>query len=135
MKLRANITTDDIKCNCGCGFDKISPAVLDVVQDAREHFGRPAHINSGNHCACRCYKHNISVGGSKTSKHLPDGINSMCRAVDFHIEDIAPAELNEYLVDKYPNCLGIGLYNTFVHIDDKMAKARRWNNSTNKTKG
>jgi len=69
MQLRENISTDDIKCNCGCGFDKMSPAILDVVQEARTHFGSPAHINSGNHCACRCEEHNAKVGGSETSKH------------------------------------------------------------------
>lgn len=130
MRLRKNITTDDIKCNCGCGFNIVSPAILDVVQESREHFGRPAHINSGNHCACRCYTHNISVGGSSTSKHLPEGITNLCRAVDFHIEGISPKELHKYLVNKYPNCLGIGLYDTFVHVDDRMTESYRWDNST-----
>ena len=130
MNLRTNITISDITCNCGCGFNIVSPAVLDIVQDARTHFGKPAHINSGNHCACRCYKHNIKVGGSATSKHLPEAITSLCRAIDFHIEDVTPRELYDYLDNKYPNQLGLGLYNTFVHVDDKMDRARRWDKTT-----
>lgn len=129
MRLRKNITTKDIECNCGCGFDKMSPAILDVVQDARERFGKPAHINSRDHSACRCPEHNAdpSVGGSVTSKHLPDDITHLCRAVDFEIEGVSPKVLYNYLNNKYPNCLGIGLYNTFVHVDDRMTKAYRWN--------
>ena len=130
MRLRTNITTDDVKCNCGCGFNKVSPALLDIVQDVRDHFGRPAHINSGNHSGCRCYNHNINVGGSTASKHLPDGITNLCRAIDFHIDGISPKELYDYLDEKHPNSLGIGLYDTFVHVDDKMYKARRWNKET-----
>ena len=130
MRLRTNITTDDIKCNCGCGFNEVSPAILDVVQEARTHFGKPAHINSGNHCACRCFKHNIKVGGSDTSKHLPEGITNMCRAVDFHIQDVTPKELYDYLDNKHPNSLGLGLYDTFVHADDRMTKAYRWDKTS-----
>lgn len=132
QKLRDNISVKDIECNCGCGFNSVSPAVLDVVQDARDHFNSPAHINSRNHSACRCIEHNADpkVGGSVTSKHLPDGITNVCRAIDFEIEGITSKVLYNYLDGKYPNCLGLGLYNTFVHVDDRMTKAFRWNKST-----
>lgn len=130
MRLRKNITTTDVTCNCGCGFSEVSPAILDVVQDAREHFGKPAHINSRNHCACRCDVHNANVGGIETSMHLPEGIANLCRAVDFEIEGVSSKELYNYLDNKYPNSLGLGLYNTFVHADDRMTKAYRWDKST-----
>lgn len=127
--LRNNISEKDVECNCGCGFNTVSPAILDVVQDAREHFGKPAHINSGNHSACRCYTHNDKVGGSENSMHLPDEITEVCRAIDFHIEDVSIDALHKYLIRKYPKCLGIGKYSSFVHVDDRMRKAFRWDYS------
>ena len=129
-RLRDNITTEDIECNCGCGFKNISPATLDVVQDAREHFNKPVHINSRNHSACRCDVHNASeeVGGSKYSKHLPDELNEMSRAVDFEIEGVPHREVYDYLDIKYPSCLGLGLYNWGLHVDDRMKRAYRWGN-------
>jgi uncharacterized protein YcbK (DUF882 family) len=126
MRLRKNITIDDVKCNCGCGFDSVSPAVLDVAQDVRDHFGKPIHINSRGHCSCRCYNHNKAVGGVDKSKHLPNTFTHSSRAIDFEIEDVTPTEIYMYLDQKYPSCLGIGLYKTFVHIDDRMDQAYRW---------
>lgn len=129
VMLRKNISTRDIRCQCGCGFQSVSPAILDVVQECRDHFCKPVHINSGNHSACRCDIHNDEVGGSKTSQHLPDDITEVCRAVDFHIEGVSVQELYSYLLRKYKMCLGIGKYKTFVHVDDRMTRAYRWNYS------
>ncbi len=126
MRLRTNITSEEVACKCGCGFNEVSPSVLDIVQDVREHFDRPVTI----HSAARCYMHNVEINGSITSKHLPEGITNLARAIDFHIDGVKPNAVYVYLIGKYPNSLGIGLYDTFVHVDDKMAKARRWNNSS-----
>ena len=127
--LRKNITTRDIECNCGCGFCSVSPAILDVVQDVRDHFKKPVHINSGNHSACRCDIHNDEVGGEEHSKHLPDEITELCRAIDFHIEDVGIGLVHDYLINKYHGNLGIGKYKTFVHVDDRMGRAFRWDKS------
>ena len=129
MKLRDNITTKDIECNCGCGFNKVSPAILDVAQELRTHYGKPIHINSRNHSGCRCYEHNTSVGGTPKSKHMPDEITGVCRALDFDIEQVSNKAVYDYLCAKYPNCLGIGLYSWGIHIDDRMDRAYRWNNT------
>jgi len=125
MKLSNNITTKDIQCNCGCGFNKISTLLILVLQDIRTHFGKPIHINSRNHSACRCHDHNISVGGKKDSKHLPD-INGVARACDFEVEDIDLDTVHKYVTEKYPTMFGIGKYSTFIHIDVGSIYPRRW---------
>lgn len=122
MRLRANITEEEITCKCGCGLNKISSAILDVVQEAREHFNKPVVI----HSACRCNEHNKAVGGKEHSLHKLDQVSNVCRAIDFHVKDISIDELHTYLIEKYPNSLGIGKYKTFCHVDDRMERAFRW---------
>jgi len=127
MKLRNNIHDYEVECNCGCGFNAVSPAILDIVQWVRDTTGKAVHINGKkNHCACRCEKHNKKVGGSSTSKHLPDPITEVCRAIDFEVEGIPHQDIYDLLDNQFPNSLGIGLYSWGIHVDDRMDKAYRW---------
>ena len=127
MRLSKNITTNDIECNCGCGFNKISTTLIEILQDVRDHFNKPLHSNTRGHSACRCAKHNKEVGGLPNSKHQPD-INGVGRACDFEIEDTNIQEVYDYLNNKYPKALGIGIYNTFIHLDDRFTAPHRWDN-------
>jgi len=121
--MRQNISKREIECKCGCGLSNISPAVLDVVQQLRNRYGKPVIINS----ACRCMKHNKEVGGKQNSKHLCSK-HRACRAIDFKIADVPLETIYNYLEKKYPFSLGIGIYNTFIHVDDRQEKAFRWDN-------
>lgn len=121
--LTKNISKDEIKCNCGCGLDRMSRGTLSVVQMVRDHFGKAVRINDANHCGCRCESHNAKVGGSERSEHLPDE-DGVCHAIDFHVEDVPNIEVYGYIDGIFPNGLGLGLYNSFVHVDDRLAKAR-----------
>lgn len=131
-RLRKNITTKDIECNCGCGFDTLSPALLDILQMIRDYYNKPLHVNSRNHSACRCEKHNAEVGGVPTSKHLPEKFSKVGRASDTEVEGISSVELYKFLDERFPNCLGLGLYDTFVHIDIRMDRAYRWKKRSKK---
>lgn len=51
---------------CGCGFTAVDVELLDVLEDARTHFGAAITID----CACRCPKHNKDVGGVENSQHV-----------------------------------------------------------------
>ena len=122
MKIRKNIYLEEIECKCGCGLNKMSPATLDIVQSARDYFGKPVIIHSG----CRCESHNKKVGGLPNSKHLPDEFAGVSRAIDFHVEGVSIKDLHEYLVNKCPNSNGIGYYDEFCHVDDRMDRPHRW---------
>jgi uncharacterized protein YcbK (DUF882 family) len=104
----------EFRCKCGCGDANINPLLLPVLDDLREHFGAPVIINSGKRCA----KHNKVVGGAEFSQHV------LGTAADVVVKGKTPVEVHEYLTGKYPNALGIGLYNTFVHVDVRKKKAR-----------
>ena len=115
-KLSKNFNREEFSCKCGCGYDNISPELIGVLQELRDWFDSPIHINSG----CRCCTHNKSVGGVPSSRH------TWGTAADIVVSGLTPQEVYEYLDSKYPQSLGLGLYETFVHIDVRKDPAR-WN--------
>ena len=115
MKLTSNFDREEFECQCGCGYDTVDIGLMAVLQNARDYFGVPFTVNSG----CRCVSHNKAVGGSENSQHL------IGRAADISMPlTVTPKELYDYLDNKYPKTLGLGLYDTFVHIDSRRKKAR-----------
>ena len=108
----------EFACRCGCGFgtkaDDVNVGLLNVLDDVREHFGKPVYVVSG----CRCKKHNTKVGGAKGSKHML-GI-----AADIKVRGVEPIEVYGYLTEKYPKTFGIGLYKSWVHVDVRSNCAR-----------
>lgn len=58
-------TEKEFSCPC-CGLSKLDPKLIELLDEAREEFGRPIIINSGTRCA----KHNKEVGGKPASAHL-----------------------------------------------------------------
>ncbi|EBH6582603.1 DUF882 domain-containing protein [Salmonella enterica] len=105
----------EFECKCGtCGYNAVDVELLKVLEDVREHFGKPVIINSAN----RCPTHNKRVGGASNSTHLK-GLAS-----DIVVKGVNPSAVYAYLDSKYPNSYGIGKYNTFTHIDVRGYRAR-----------
>lgn len=104
----------EIACKCGCGLDTMDAETLMVADDAREFVGKPITPSSG----ARCLNHNRAVGSTDGSQHVK------CRAIDLPVDD--PKALYDYLSRKYSGKYGLGLYDTFVHIDTKTGASRRW---------
>jgi len=105
---------EEFACPDGCGFNAVDIELLGVLEDIRKHFEKPVRINS----ACRCDKHNKKVGGVKDSQH------KKAKATDIVISGVSPTDVAHYLDKKYPDKYGIGLYETFTHIDAREIKAR-----------
>lgn len=106
---------EEFACNCGqCGYVAVDHELLVVLEDLRMWFAQPITITSGN----RCPSHNSAVGGHPASKH----ISSI--AADIKVRGFTPQEVYDYLDNKYPHKYGIGLYNTWVHIDVQPKKLR-----------
>lgn len=97
-----------------CGKVELSQHLLAVLELVRLKFNAPVIVTSGY----RCEDHNENVGGAPTSKHL-DGI-----AADIKVKGVSPEKVFEFLCDTFPNCYGIGLYSSWVHIDVRGSKAR-----------
>ncbi len=100
---------------------------LTILQAIRDYLGRPIKINS-------CYRdenHNRAVGGKRNSLHL------QFNAIDFKPVSFTSRELADLAEDidanKFasitiwesklltitPDLLGVGLYDTFIHLDTR----------------
>ncbi|EDJ5813826.1 serine/threonine protein kinase [Salmonella enterica] len=106
----------EFSCRCGCGQDTVDAELLAILEDVREHFGKPVIINSAN----RCPTHNKRVGGASKSVHLTG------KAADIVVKGVAPDIVHDYLTAKYSGKYGIGKYKTFTHVDSR-SKESRWN--------
>lgn len=109
----------EFKCKCGehCnGYPAEVDLRLAKVCDAiREHFGKPARINSG----LRCKQHNANVGGATRSQHLYG------TAADIGtIDGTTPEEMAAFAETLLPNTGGIGIYSWGIHVDVRGSKSR-----------
>lgn len=86
-----NFKRAEFKCKCNkyCNGFPVEPdfELVAILQDIRNHYGKPINITSG----IRCKQHNKNVGGSKTSKHLQG------KAVDCYIKGVNHWDFDKYL--------------------------------------
>ena len=112
-KVSTNFRVREFACQDGSDPIFIDSELVSVLQKIRNHFGKPVTITS----AYRTPNHNKNVGGTTYSQHLYG------KAADIKIQGIAPKD-----VAKYAETLlgegGIGIYNTFTHIDVRSTKSR-----------
>ncbi len=113
-KLSEHFFRAEFGCRCGCGYDTVDAELLAVLEDVRNHFGSPVHINSG----CRCPGHNKKIGGKPKSQHL------LGKAADIDVARAFPGEVYMYLRQQYPDKYGLGLYQNFVHVDVRLRRTR-----------
>lgn len=112
-QITAHFNSAEFICKCknkSCATTEIDPALVTTLQRIRDHFGAEVTINS----AYRCKKHNAAVGGAKSSKHLYG------QAADIKVEGVRPKTVAQYA--ESIDVLGIGLYDSFVHIDTRTKK-------------
>lgn len=122
QKLSTHFYRDEFACKCGCGFDTVSRKLVDGLQRLRNIMQAKIHINSG----CRCAEHNKAVGGSPFSQHL------LGNAADIRVDGHTPEEVAEAAkaLSDFRNS-GIGIYDTFTHLDVREGWAR-WDDRTSK---
>lgn len=113
--LSKHFNRSEFACKCGCGFDTIDAATLEILEAVREHFDSPVVVNS----AARCASHNKAVGGSPNSQHLYG------RAADIVVKGVAPKDVHRWIDANHPSA-SLGLYNSFVHVDTRTNGPARW---------
>lgn len=113
-KLSTNFRVKEFACADGSDPIFISPELVSVLQKIRAHFGKPVAITS----AYRTPAHNKKVGGVADSQHL-FGV-----AADIKVKDISPQTVGQYADKLLTGRGGIGVYDSFVHIDVRSTKAR-----------
>jgi len=111
-KLSEHFKVKEFACkgNSCCNEVKVDEKLIDYLQKFRNHFGKPLTINS----AYRCQTHNKKIGGSTNSNHTKG------KAADIVVKDIKPLEVAIYA--ESIGIKGIGLYDSFVHIDTRKDK-------------
>jgi uncharacterized protein YcbK (DUF882 family) len=111
--ISTHFNRSEYACKCGCGFDAVDKELNSIQEKTRDKFG-PIH----NNCACRCLEHNRSIGSKDTSQHIKG------MAVDFYINGVELQEIKDYVETLLIDRGGIGIYDTFIHIDVRQKKAR-----------
>ena len=102
---------------CTDGSDPVflSQALVDILEAIRVHFGRPVTVTSGY----RTISYNASLkNSSKKSQHC-NGL-----AADIQVEGHTPVEVYDYACSLLGDHGGVGIYNTFVHVDVRASKSR-----------
>lgn len=113
-KLSTNFRVREFACSDGSDPIFVSPKLVTILQKIRTHFGKAVIITS----AYRTATHNKAVGGTTYSQHLYG------MAADIKVSGVSPKKVAEYAEKVLPNTGGIGIYDTFTHIDVRAAKAR-----------
>lgn len=112
-------TREEFGCKCGgsCGRFPVEPdwELVKLLESLRETLGKPIFISSG----IRCEKHNRDVGGVEKSQHL------LGTAADIVVPGVAPAVVADFAERYMKGRGGIGVYDTFIHIDVRET-ASRW---------
>lgn len=116
VKLSNNFKVNEFRCKDNSDVIFIAPALVDILQAIRNHYGKAVNINS----AYRTPTYNKKVGGATYSQHLYG------TAADIRINGVKPKDLAAYIETLMPNYGGIGIYPTFVHVDIRKVKSR-WN--------
>lgn len=120
-KLSAHFRVREFRCYDGTDTIFVSPALVEVLEKIRVHFNKPVNINSGY----RTEVWNKKKGGSTYSQH------KYGTAADITVGNKttgveAPKAVAAFVETVLKNTGGIGIYDSFVHVDVRKVKIR-WN--------
>ena len=104
----------EFACRDGSDTVKIDDALVELLEQIRAAAGGAVTINSGYRTAA----YNARVGGARYSQHL------LGRAADIQVRGASPllvGQIAEYYLGGHG---GIGVYQTFTHVDTRTARAR-----------
>lgn len=133
MNLSDNFKRSENRCRCmECNQYGADIELVFVLETLRSHIRQEIKgdaiivVNSW----FRCRAHNnrsasqknsygiYGAGSNDNSWHLSGA------AADIRVPDVSPRDIHEHLETMYPDKYGIGLYDTFIHIDVRPNKAR-----------
>lgn len=114
-KLSAHFRVREFKCKDGSDPVFIAPALVELLENIRTHFGAAVTISSGY----RTVSYNATItGSSKASQHC-NGL-----AADITVKGVKPEAVAAYAETLLPNTGGIGRYDSFTHVDVRAVKSR-----------
>ena len=104
----------EFACRDGTDLVKIDTALVELLERIRAAAGGAVTVSSGY----RTVSYNQKVGGARASQHL------LGRAADIQVRGASPllvGQIAEYYLGGHG---GIGVYQTFTHVDTRTARAR-----------
>lgn len=122
MTLTPNFKLSEFACKDGTPVPaSLMPNIIRLageLQKLRDYIGKPIRINS----AYRTPEYNKRIGGAKNSMHVKG------MAADITVKGMTSTELydtiEKLIAEKVVDFKGVGVYNTFVHVDVRATKAR-----------
>lgn len=122
MNLTPNFKLAEFACKDGTLVPaSLMPNIIRLaveLQKLRDTIGKPIHINS----AYRTPTYNRKIGGAKNSMHVQG------KAADITVKGMTSTELydtiEKLIAEKVVDFKGVGVYDTFVHVDIRGYKAR-----------
>jgi zinc D-Ala-D-Ala carboxypeptidase len=112
IRIAKNFLLFEFQCSC-CKRVILDFRLVDLLEALRRRIGdKPVIVNSGY----RCEEYNNKVGGVPGSYHL------LGMAADVKVPGISPEEVLKHASDV--GFLGLGLYETFCHLDIRYNYAR-----------
>lgn len=108
---------NEFECHCGCRMPDSARAnivalVEQVLDPAREQYGKPVCVNSGYRCA----SHNAAVGGVANSQHMRGEAADICCSDNEQLAKIIE-ENGRY--DQLIRYMGPGGKIRFIHVSWK----------------
>ena len=119
--LSDNFKVKEFACNDGSDTVLIADELVSLLQKIRDHFGVAVTINSGY----RTSSYNKKVGGVSNSQHVKG------TAADIVVKGVDPLTVAQYAEYLMPDSGGIGVYQTFTHVDVRTNRSR-WDNRSGK---
>lgn len=121
VKLSENFSVAEFACHDGSDKILIADELVALLQKIRDQFGKAVTINSGY----RTVAWNAKNGGAPKSQHL------LGTAADITISGVTPLQVAQYAEFLQPKTGGIGLYQSFTHVDVRAVRTR-WDNRSGK---
>lgn len=122
-RLSDHFVVREFRCQDGSDRVLIDTELVVLLEKLRLKFGVPIFISSGY----RTPEHNAKVGGSPRSQHMAG------TAADIVLNGYSPKEVARAAEELMPKSGGIGLYNSFVHVDVRSRRTR-WDSTSGKEK-
>ena len=114
VTLSPHFKVREFACHDGSDTVFVSPALVEVLEKIRVHFGKAVVISSGY----RTESHNAKNGGAAYSRH------KYGLAADIRISGVSPADVAAYAETLLGASGGIGIYREFCHVDMRREKSR-----------
>ena len=111
--LSTHFKVREFACRDGSDVVLVAPRLVMVLESIRSRFNAAVRINSGY----RTPQYNAQVGGSAHSQHCYG------TAADITVAGQTPEAVAAYTRRIMPDWGGVGVYQTFTHIDVRESRA------------